>query len=68
MSDFRLNLVAQKIASERTKELIAEYNDPELTMEGKREVLEQKMMFIFLEGYKLAGDVNERKSQAETHS
>ena len=53
MSNFVLNAVAQKIAEERTKELIGEYNNPELTPAGKKEVLEQKLMFAFLEGYNL---------------
>lgn len=53
MSNIVLNAVLQKLAKERVKELIEEYNNPELTMLGKREVLEQKIFFCLLEGYNL---------------
>lgn len=53
MSDIVLNTVLQKVASDRLKELIEEYNDSELTMAGKREILEQKLFFCLMEGYNL---------------
>jgi hypothetical protein len=65
VSDIALTSYAYKIASERLKELIAEYNDPELTTKGKREVLEQKLFFVFLEGVRFQKDMQELENRGE---
>ena len=52
MSDIILTTVAQMEAKKKLKEVIEEYNDPQLTMKGKREVLEMALFTMFLKGYK----------------
>ena len=63
MSDIVLNTVLQGVAKKRMEELIEEYNNPELTMLGKREVLEQKLFFCLLEGYNLGKKESETTTQ-----
>ncbi len=61
MSDLVLMGCAEHLARIRTEELIEEYNQPNLTEAGKLEVLQMKMMFMFLEGYNLGQDVKEKE-------
>lgn len=56
LSDIVLIQGAQQFAKERVKEMIKEYNDPELTPKGKLEVLENTLFKAFLEAYNLGKD------------
>lgn len=58
MSDLLLNNIAEYEAEVAVKKMIEEYNNPELTKKGKREVLEFHFFAMFHKGYNLCMDRN----------
>lgn len=56
MSNIVLTSIAQRESEIAMDEMIKKYNDPELTMKGKREVLQQSLFFMFLKGYNLKSE------------
>lgn len=59
MSNVVLTQIAYKKAQELMEEVIKQYNNIELTLEGKREVLLNSLAFSFMGGYNLFQDDKE---------
>lgn len=51
MSDLLLNSVAQHVVEDKLEVMIDDYNNPDLTLKGKKEVLQMALLEMFLRGY-----------------
>ena len=53
MSNLVLTAFAEWYATDALEKLIKEYNNPDLTQKGKRDLLHQALMFAVMAGHKI---------------